>query len=654
MRAQLSGPVRSLLLVSTCLAVVAGAACASTSESPGIGSGASGGGGPTGGSGGAGGACEPGKEICDGKDNDCDGQVDEAADLPDGCACSEGDSQECYTGMPADTAGVGTCKKGTQGCDGGQWGACTGEVVPADETCNGKDDDCNGEADDLPDIGCGVGQCQVTVPACTNGQDTTCTPGQPALEICDGLDNDCDQQTDESFPNQGAACDTGNPGVCGPGSLACVNGAEVCQGANMGGQEQCNGTDDDCNGIVDDNVPGTGGACSTGYPGVCGPGVVACIGALIDCYSVVSASPEICDGLDNDCDGATDQGDPGGGAACDTGDPGICGPGVLHCVNGAVQCVANQLGASEICNGLDDDCDGAPDDGNPGGGIACATGVPGICATGVTNCTNGAIVCDQTVLPQAESCNGIDDDCDGAVDDGNPGGGAACNTGLLGVCAAGTVTCVGGQLQCLQNVQPSPEICGNAIDENCDGNAPGAPTVYFDETFANNSKGWTLGTDWAIGSAVASVCASATTGNDPGVDHTATADNGVAGVILGGCYPTTLHGDYCITSPNINLSVAPGSVYLNYWRHLHTDYPSYITSKVDVSANGGASWTTVYSVPSGQFQNDASWAKAAFNVTAQKSATFRVRFCYAAGSGGIITGGGWNVDDVQLTDTTCN
>ena len=74
---------------------------------------------------------------------------------------------------------------------------------------------------------------------------------------------------------------------------------------------------------------------------------------------------------------------------------------------------------------------------------------------------------------------------------------------------------------------------------------------------------------------------------------------------------------------------------------------------MDVSSNGGAAWTTVYSVPSGQFQNDAAWTQASFNVTAQKSATFRVRFCYAAGTSGIITGGGWNVDDVALTDVIC-
>ena len=55
------------------------------------------------------------------------------------------------------------------------------------------------------------------------------------------------------------------------------------------------------------------------------------------------------------------------------------------------------------------------------------------------------------------------------VDEGNPGGGAACNTGLLGVCAAGTLQCQGGVLVCVPNNSPSTEICGDGLDNDCDG-----------------------------------------------------------------------------------------------------------------------------------------------------------------------------------------
>jgi hypothetical protein len=83
-----------------------------------------------------------------------------------------------------------------------------------------------------------------------------------------------------------------------------------------------------------------------------------------------------------------------------------------------------------------------------------------------------------------ESCNDVDDNCSGQVDKGNPGGGAACVTGLQGVCAAGTKACIGGALACLPNAQPSAETC-NGVDDNCDGaidedGAAGYTTLYLD------------------------------------------------------------------------------------------------------------------------------------------------------------------------------
>jgi hypothetical protein len=91
------------------------------------------------------------------------------------------------------------------------------------------------------------------------------------------------------------------------------------------------------------------------------------------------------------------------------------------------------------------------DNGNPGGGVACNTGKLGICAAGTTACVGGAITCVQNQQPSAEVCNGLDDDCNGVVDNGNPGGGVACNTGKPGICAAGTTACVGGAIACEPN-----------------------------------------------------------------------------------------------------------------------------------------------------------------------------------------------------------
>jgi formylglycine-generating enzyme required for sulfatase activity len=154
--------------------------------------------------------------------------------------------------------------------------------------------------------------------------------------------------------------------------------------------------------------------------------------------------------------------------ACDTGLAGACAAGTTACQGGSVACVQNVQAAVEACNGLDDDCDGAVDDGNPGGDVACDTGFQGVCAAGTTACQGGGLACVQTGQPSVETCNGLDDDCDGTSDDGNPGGGAACETGLPGDCAAGTMTCQGGSVTCVAHVQSHTEAC-NGRDDDCDG-----------------------------------------------------------------------------------------------------------------------------------------------------------------------------------------
>ncbi|MBW2458732.1 MAG: hypothetical protein JRI68_29810, partial [Deltaproteobacteria bacterium] len=187
------------------------------------------------------------------------------------------------------------------------------------------------------------------------------------------------------------------------------------------------------------------------------------------CVQTNQPTSESCNGLDDNCDTAVDENNPGGGGSCGTGQQGECAAGTNNCQGGQLVCTPDNSPGPEICDGLDNDCDGTVDDGNPGGGGSCATGLFGECAAGTTTCQGGQLACVQDNQPTAEQCNGLDDDCDGTADDGNPGGGAACNTGQLGVCAIGVMTCQAGGLSCVAVTGPTTEVCGDGQDNDCDG-----------------------------------------------------------------------------------------------------------------------------------------------------------------------------------------
>jgi Sulfatase-modifying factor enzyme 1/Putative metal-binding motif len=176
---------------------------------------------------------------------------------------------------------------------------------------------------------------------------------------------------------------------------------------------------------------------------------------------------EQCDGLDNDCDGNVDDGNPEGGTPCGI-DTGECTLGAEVCQGGTLVCQGGVAPVAELCDGLDNDCDGTADDGSPQSGGLCGSDV-GQCEPGVRVCTSGSLVCTGQTGPSTETCNGLDDDCDGVVDDGNPDGGEDCGNDT-GECSFGQLTCQGGTLVCTGGTGPAVDVC-DTLDNDCDGDS---------------------------------------------------------------------------------------------------------------------------------------------------------------------------------------
>lgn len=420
-------------------------------------------------------------EECDDLDNDCDGITDEELV---GC-CDEGDVQDCGND-------VGECQKGQMTCQAdGSWGQCENAVGPTDDLCDSKDNDCDGNTDeDFINLNsaCQIGQGDCLshgIYACTeDGQTTECNAEviQSGEETCDQHDNDCDGDTDEDLvgcctPNDQVVCGS-DVGECRQGQKTCSQEGiwSECVGEIKSTAELCDSKDNNCDGFTDETFINLHAQCQIGTGECSSNGTMICAvdQQSLSCNAQVKVgSDEICDNKDNDCDGNTDEELT---QECGS-DVGECQKGVQSCFAGGwLTCEGEVQASDEICDGLDNNCDSNTDEGFNIGDV-CSNGVGECQVEGAIACVdNQTSICNAVANPSAdEICDGLDNDCDDSTDEELEG---CCVPDAISECGIDTGECAKGTSTCQQNrswgwcegaTGPSDEIC-DGLDNNCDSN----------------------------------------------------------------------------------------------------------------------------------------------------------------------------------------
>jgi len=409
-------------------------------------------------------ACYPGNsETCDGEDNDCNGSVDEGllhTYYRDADGDGHGDAAGSTTACTAPSGYVSS----DDDCDD----TCAACYPGNSETCDGEDNDCDMGVDEgllhtyyRDADGDGHGDAADDTTACTapsgyvssdDDCDDTCAacyPGNP--ETCDGEDNDCDVSVDEGvLLTFFRDADGDGWGASSPTTEACTQPSgyaerdgdcnDACATCRPFATEVCDTLDNDCDMGVDEGVQMRfyRDADGDGH-GLASASVLACaapsghVTSMDDCDDTCAVcypgNSEVCDGEDNDCDVDVDEtvqtlyyrdGD-GDGYGRDDVTQLACAPpsgfvGVGMDCDDATS--STYPSASELCNAIDDDCDGSRDET-----FTCVEGETTGCTTscgsrGTGTCTTSCEEPDAAACtPPSETCNYVDDDCDGYLDE---------------------------------------------------------------------------------------------------------------------------------------------------------------------------------------------------------------------------------------------
>ena len=454
-------------------------------------------------------------EVCNGFDDDCGGDIDEK----DAVNCSKFYADADKDGFGATAMLACLCKPDSLyaatvagDCDDQQAKA----NPQAKEACDGFDNDCDSAVDEVNAVGCvagwtdadgdGFGDIQKTACVCalappyTVNKGGDCNDGKKtvfpgASEVCNGEDDDCEGGIDEEGATGCSAFlydgDGDGAGLSGKAKCLCsaakpwsAQKGDDCNDGNPavkpGAAELCNGIDDDCNGKTDE---GGSTGCTNFYPDadgdgygpvvppqcLCVPGASYKVTQTGDCddsnSSVYPKAKESCDGVDTDCDGVKDpigalgckpfyaDGDGDGYGVSTAAQCACSGQGLFTAQQGGDCNDANggiKPGAIEVCDGVDNNCNGiididapgakiwyADNDGDGFGGtasvLACAPqGVFKASLTGDCNDGNAKIH-----PAAAEICNGTDDNCNGTADDGPAAILCQSVPNAAGVCQAG-------------------------------------------------------------------------------------------------------------------------------------------------------------------------------------------------------------------------